>query len=266
MTAPSQLRSAPPHRRHVPRPRGPAPPRRGCCHGAHVGTAGGVGPLPCRLSPFRRGHCGPAGGRCAHSGLVVAAAGGGLAQALPTPGNARPWPGHQSTESRAARPGPTEGGWAGQTTRPVLAKTGPAGLTSNAGRWPRPKKLKVLESDGETLRRKEIRQSRNFHSRELLTNNKAELIKARTGSQRHFLLCWGFSSAYPSFLKLVLALIQTHHPLRRPTSAEWVLWGVLPGCFEGRLPPHTRIVSVSRQYPNSRHKGRNLMSVQFPCR
>ena len=202
MTAPSQLRSAPPHRRHVPRPRGPAPPRRGCCHGAHVGTAGGVGPLPCRLSPFRRGHCGPAGGRCAHSGLVVAAAGGGLAQALPTPGNARPWPGHQSTESRAARPGPTEGGWAGQTTRPVLAKTGPAGLTSNAGRWPRPKKLKVLESDGETLRRKEIRQSRNFHSRELLTNNKAELIKARTGSQRHFLLCWQFQFGISFFFKI----------------------------------------------------------------
>ena len=66
--------------------------------------SGGVEPRPCRLSPFRRGRRGPAGGRGAHSGLVVAAAGA----ALPPPGNARPGPGRQS---RAARPGPTIPSW-----------------------------------------------------------------------------------------------------------------------------------------------------------
>ena len=35
-------------------------------------------PGPSRLSPFRRGHCGPAGGRGAHRGIVVAAAGAAL--------------------------------------------------------------------------------------------------------------------------------------------------------------------------------------------
>ena len=45
-----------------------------------VRTSGqpGVEPRPGRLSPFRRGHCGPAGGRGAHRGIVVAAAGAAL--------------------------------------------------------------------------------------------------------------------------------------------------------------------------------------------
>ena len=65
--------------------------------------SGGVQPRPARFSPFRRGHRCPAGGRGAHSGLVVVAAGA----ALPPPWNARQGPGRQS---RSARPGPTEGG------------------------------------------------------------------------------------------------------------------------------------------------------------
>ena len=36
---------------------------------------------------------------------------------------------------------------------------------------------------------------------------------------------------------------------------------VRPRCLEGRLPPHTRIISVNRQYPYSRLTGRNLKSV-----
>ena len=34
-----------------------------------------------------------------------------------------------------------------------------------------------------------------------------------------------------------------------------------PGRFVGRLPPHTRIISVSRQYFINRLTGRNLKSV-----
>ena len=37
--------------------------------------------------------------------------------------------------------------------------------------------------------------------------------------------------------------------------------GMLPGCFEDRLPPYTRFVVVSRQYPSGRLMGRNLKSV-----
>ena len=36
---------------------------------------------------------------------------------------------------------------------------------------------------------------------------------------------------------------------------------MLPGCFEDRLPPYTRFVVVSRQYPSGRLMGRNLKSV-----
>ena len=79
---------------------GPGPSRQEMRSRCARRNSGGVKLRPGRLSPFRRGHCGPAGGRGVHSGLVVAAAGA----ALQPPGNARPGTGRQS---RAARPGPT---------------------------------------------------------------------------------------------------------------------------------------------------------------
>ena len=66
---PSQLRSAPPHRRHV---------QAGDAVTVCTSRQRGVKPRPGRLSPFLRGHSGPAGRRGAHCGLVVVAAGAAL--------------------------------------------------------------------------------------------------------------------------------------------------------------------------------------------
>ena len=122
----------PPHRRHVPRPRGPAPPGQRFGHGAHVGTAGWSScyPVVCPLFAgataaqpadahsanwHARSACSLAvglGGFLEHAVILCSTELNGAA--LPPPGNFRPGPGRQS---RAARLGHTEGKWVGQTTR-----------------------------------------------------------------------------------------------------------------------------------------------------
>ena len=98
------------------------------------------------------------------------------------------------------------------------------------------------------------------------TNNKVEPVRARTDSLQLYLLCWLFRfslSLLLKLLKLKLALIQTHHPLRCPTPEEWIRWcaaRLLRGPSQSQ-PQHTRFVSVSRQYPDSQLTGSNLKSA-----